>query len=101
MSTSETGISGSSISASAVQSRSITLLPAPLHQPDVLLVHRAATLPALEHLVPADLPLLVQPTLVGRVEAGRERHVDHVLLLLGIEVGRHLQADLLAEGHYL
>src|SRR5919202_3253521 len=61
----------------------------------------AARLPAAEHLVPGARALLVQPALVRRVEAGRERHLEHVLLPLLVEVGRDLQADLLAERHHL
>src|SRR5919197_1237026 len=43
-------------------------------------VRRSARLPAAEYLVPRALALLIQPALVGGVEAGRERHLEHVLL---------------------
>src|SRR5438128_2048474 len=124
MSTTETGISGSSTSRKAhhrrasVSARSITCgtppqdhtrarsscssrAPATLQAGDVLVVHWTAGLPALENVVPADTAIFEPPALVGRVERRRERHIDHVFARLGVEVGWHAQADFFAERHDL
>src|SRR4051812_27111568 len=89
MSTTDTGISGSSTSRSADQRRSVTFracigglrggrLPATLERGDILVVHRAAALPAHQHLVPADLPFFERPALFSGIEARGERHLEHV-----------------------
>src|SRR5262245_13333362 len=101
MSTTDTGISGSSTSFSASQRRSSTGGPASLQGGNVLGVHRTTALPALQDLVPANRAVLVQPALVLGVEVGRERHIDQVALVLRVEVGRHLEPNLLAERHDL
>ena len=67
-----------------------------LHGLDVALVHRTARLPALEDRVPRDLAAVEVPALGRRVVLAGERVVEHVLLLLLVEVRGHADADRLA-----
>src|SRR5262249_24847280 len=75
-------------------------LPAPLELPDVFVIHRPAAAPPLQDLVPPDRSIVRTPALVGGVEVRWDRPVDDVLPALRREVGRDLQADLVAERHH-
>src|SRR6266571_3947312 len=99
MSTTETGISGSSTSFKARHSRarteSVTDGPAALERRNVFVVHRAARFPALQHLVPADLALLEGPAFRNSVEASGKGYVEDPGV--SVVVGGHPQTDLVAK----